>query len=351
MRITLRQLLLGIAALAGAGFLVAWAGIINIGASSGHWRITEWALHWAMQNYTRTYALLEPEPPPELDAPARVRRGAGHFETSCAFCHGSPVRPTPDLGRHMTPQPPGLKFTARKWDAPELSRIVKHGIKYTGMPAWIAPQRDDEVWAMVAFLRAQGAMSPEDYRAAAFGPPVPEDPVLEGCARCHGVDGGSQGGAFPVLAGQSEAYLVATLRAFAQDRRHSGYMQFAVDALPEEELARMARYYASRPGLREKASSDGSRGAEIALRGIPEAGVPACESCHGASPRRNLAYPHLAGQDAGYIADQLRLMKKRARGGTAYGPVMQRIAGRLPDDAIDTVAAYYSAAGAGAAAK
>ncbi|GLK82720.1 c-type cytochrome [Ancylobacter defluvii] len=342
-RVTPRRALTALAGIAALGLLVAWSGIINIGASSGHWRITSWALHWAMQNSVRTYALFEPKPPTDLDTEDRIRRAAGHFETSCAFCHGSPLHDQPRLAAHMTPMPPGLEDAARKWRPRELAHIVRHGVKYTGMPSWLALQRDDEVLAMVAFLHALSQMPPERYRGIAFGPTVPEDPVLEGCARCHGMDGASKDGAFPVIGGQSEAYLLATLRAFNNATRPSGFMQFAVDGLSDGDLERMARHYAAQAGVSETVRHDDmSRGARIALRGLPEADVPACESCHGASSRRNPGYPRLAGQDAGYLAGQLRLFKQGHRGGTGYAHVMQKIAGRLPDDAIDAVAHFYA---------
>ncbi len=344
-----RRLLLALAGLAVAGLLLAWSGLINIGASSGHWRITNWALHWAMGNYTRTYALLEEAPPADLDDPARVRRAAGHFETACAFCHGSPARNWPILPANMTPRPPALDGSAEKWSPRELSRIIRHGIKYTGMPAWIARGRQDEVWAMVAFVRALPKMSAAEYRAMAFGPPVPDDPVLQGCARCHGTEGGSRAegsmpGAFPVLAGQSEPYLMQSLRAFATGARHSAYMEFAVDGLDETALARVARHYAGLPGLSEAAPAGESRGARIAREGLPQADVPACQSCHGAAARRNPAYPRLGGQDATYLADQLRAFKAGTRGGTSYGAIMRTIAERLEDEDIAAVAQAYAGA-------
>ncbi|GLK73955.1 c-type cytochrome [Ancylobacter dichloromethanicus] len=346
-RVTPRRALAAIGSALALALLVAWSGVIDIGASGGHWRITSWGLHWVMQNATRTYAMLEPEPPADLDSPARIRRAAGHFETSCAFCHGSPEHPSPTLAPHMTPMPPGLTQVTAKWTPRELSRIVRHGVKYTGMPAWIAPQRSDEVWSMVAFLRALPEMSGEEYRRLAFGEAVPApaaDPALEGCVRCHGRDGTSSGGAFPVLGGQSEAYLLATLEAFADGTRPSGIMQFAVDGLPPEDLTRLAAYYAGRGGVREQAAPDGSEGARIAFQGQPENDVPACQSCHGASPRRNPRYPYLGGQDAAYLATQLRRMKaSEARGPTAR--VMHRIAERLPDQAIDAVAEFYAGQG------
>ncbi|MDR6955555.1 cytochrome c553 [Ancylobacter sp. 3268] len=346
MRLTWRRLLVILASVVLLGLLIAWSGIINIGASSGHWRVTAWALHWAMQNSVRTYALFEPDPPADLDSAANIRRAAGHYETACAFCHGSPLAPAPVLAAHMTPAPPRLEGAPAKWTPRQFARIVRHGVKYTGMPSWIAPQRDDEVWSMVAFLRALPKMSGEDYRRLAFGPPVPEDPALERCARCHGVDGSSSGGAFPILAGQSEAYLVRTLRAYAQGTRPSGVMQFAVDDVPEIELQRLARYYAGLPGLSDGSLPEDTPGARIAFYGLPDRDVPACESCHGRSARRNPAYPRLAGQDASYLAARLTRMKKDEPL-NARAHVMHTIAARLPEEAIPAVAGFYAQRGAG----
>lgn len=362
-RLRLRHLALGLAGFAVAGGLVAWAGLVNIAASSGHWALTNVALHWVMQNAVRSYALLEPTPPAGLDDPARVRRAAGHFEAACVFCHGAPERAAPLLASRMTPPPPPLTHVAEHWGERELFRIVRHGVKYTGMPAWIALGREDEVWDMVAFLKALPAMDDAAYRRAALGPQGPEptaDTALAGCVRCHGREGGSDGGAFPVLAGQSEAYLAASLAAFASGRRESGVMQFAVDGLEEAELARLAGYYAGLPGLSEAPPASGAngegagtaaaeaarggtaRGLDIITRGLPDEGVPACAGCHGPSSARNPAYPRLGGQEAFYLANQLRLMKAKARGGGPYQRVMQVIAERLPEEAIDAVAAAYA---------
>jgi hypothetical protein len=53
----------------------------------------------------------------------------------------------------------------------QLFSIVKHGIKFTGMPAWPVQQRDDEVWAMVAFLRRLPDLDAAGYRRLAYGEP------------------------------------------------------------------------------------------------------------------------------------------------------------------------------------
>ena len=48
--LTVRRLLLLSAFLTVGGLAVAWSGVFNVGASGGHWVITDWFLHWAMRN-------------------------------------------------------------------------------------------------------------------------------------------------------------------------------------------------------------------------------------------------------------------------------------------------------------
>jgi cytochrome c553 len=349
------------AVLAMGGFLLAWSGLVPVGASSGHWAITSWFLHFTMRQSVETRAMGIEAPP--LDDPALVLRGAGHYASGCAPCHGAPGEQRALVTQQMTPPPPYLPPRIPDWEPSELFWIVKHGIKFTGMPAWVAQQRDDEVWAVVAFLQRLPMMTPREYRRLALGERAGEAPVaeevagrvpdgplgdlVEACARCHGEDGAGRGvGAFPRLSLQTEDYLYAALRAYARGERHSGIMQPIAAGLDDRTMRRLARYYAGRakmaaappavpPQLRD-------RGERIARRGIPEQGVPACIACHGPkeAPRSPL-YPRLAGQYAGYLALQLDLLKSGRRGGTAYVHVMRTIAERLTAEQIRAVAAYY----------
>ena len=149
------------------GFLFLWSGVYTVAASRGHWAVTEWLLTFAMRNSVKTHAI-GIEPPP-LDQPDLVTLGAGHFHGGCAFCHGAPGVPVGPVADSMLPPPPDLATQMRPWRDRELFWIVKHGIKYTGMPAWPAQQRDDEVWAVVAFLRRLPALDADGYRALALG--------------------------------------------------------------------------------------------------------------------------------------------------------------------------------------
>jgi len=407
--------------LAVGGFLVAASGIIPIKASSGHWGITEWFMQFSKSRSVATHSMGVTTPP--LDDPALVLKGAGHFETGCLPCHGGPGRETPRIARKMTPLPPMLATAVPKRDPNELFYIVKHGIKFTGMPAWPALSRDDEVWAMVAFLLQLPDLDAEEYAALVFGEEVdvnppdttlaastplqgllyPEEipaPVSDRCGRCHGADGAGRGlGAFPRLAGQRPAYLLAALRAYAEGERHSGIMQPVAAGLGEEEMREIAVFYsrmttpratapsaglsgaasagesmdatgaasagesmeatgAASAGPATAAAPSGSstggavdtlavrRGERIAHEGIPRERVPACAGCHGPSAQpKNPFYPILAGQYADYIALQLDLFKDDRRGGSAYSRLMHPTADELTEEQVRDVALYYGSLG------
>lgn len=355
-------------ALAVGGFLVAASGIVPIKASSGHWAITEKILRFGMSRSTATHSLGLKVP--RLDDPAMVLKGAGHFETGCRSCHGAPGRPQPLIAQAMTPKAPELAGRIRESNPRKLFHVVKHGIKFTGMPAWPSQQRDDEVWAMVAFLVKYPELDDEGYRQLVHGdispvpamqtmaPPnigqTPPAEVARTCARCHGVDGQGRGGeAFPKLAGQRREYLVGAMAAYAEGARHSGIMEPVAAGLTEALIENLATYYAAlepaRDGVTSAAAEDRSdeelrtRGEEIALRGIPDRRVPACVECHGPKGTRTKpSYPSLVGLSEGYLELQLKLFKDGNRGGSEYAHVMRQVAARLTDADRKAAARYFS---------
>jgi cytochrome c553 len=361
-RVALRLVALG-ALLALAGFAVLLSGIIPIKASAGHWAITEWFLQLAKRRSLATHTLgIEL---PDLDRPSLIAKGAGHYETACRPCHGSPAQPRPRIAAAMQPPPPDLPPVIARRDPEELFYIVKHGIKFTGMPAWPTQHRDDEVHAMVAFLLALPALDAGAYRRLAYGdtaaPPSPESlrdlavdapppaTVIGSCARCHGVDGRARdSAAFPRLAGQRRGYLVRALAAYQRSHRHSGIMEPIAAGLTADEQRELAAYYSRLPaGPSRSASADASRierGRAIALGGIASQEVPRCHDCHEPGPApRNPAYPVLAGQFAEYLVLQLELFKRGQRGGSEYAHLMQRTAQQLTAEQMRDVAAYYEA--------
>ncbi len=66
----------------------------------------------------------------------------------------------------------------------------------------------------------------------------------------------------------------------------------------------------------------------------------ACAGCHGAKGiSTNFIYPNIAGQQAAYIATQLRAFKK----GTRTDAMMQPFVAQLSADDIDNLAAFFAA--------
>ncbi|WP_247887420.1 c-type cytochrome [Azospirillum sp. SYSU D00513] len=352
--------------LGGIGALLfSWSGLYNVAASKGHWAITRWFLHFSLENSVETHAL--PIAPPPLDDTAMVYRGLGHYEGGCKPCHGAPGEAGNPITKQMLPQPPHLPDHVASWTDSELFWIVKHGLKYSGMPAWIAQERDDEVWSVVAFMRRMPDMPADDYRRLArndmmFDPeqveetadliasagPVGDD--LLACGRCHGLRGeGGGAGAFPSLAGQKADYLYEALQAYAQGTRPSGIMQPIAAELDSATMRRLADHYASLtpPAPPTLAPSDRAAlklGETIATQGLPDQGVPACATCHAgpdAPVPDNALYPELRGQHMAYLMQQLQLWKDGKRGGNPLSDIMAAAARHLTAEQIDAVSRYY----------
>ena len=366
--------LLALALLGALGALLfAWSGLYNVGATAGHWPAVGWLLGYTMKKSVELHAM--PLAPPPLDAAALIERGAGHYETGCAPCHGAPGWARNRIPRNMLPQPPYLPPRIERWNEKQLFWLVKHGLKYTGMPSWPAARRDDEVWAVTAFMLRLPDMDAEEYAALALGapalalespeePPAPDAPgtlfaltdaaLIGACARCHGADGkGRASGAFPRLDIQTPDYLYRALRDYAEGTRPSGIMEPIAAALGEDETARLSRHYSGAAGASAAPTRVGTvsaaeqalldRGLEIAAIGIPGDQVPPCASCHGLEEGpENPLFPALAGQYSGHLSLQLELWKAGARGEGAYSQIMQVIAERLSAEEIEAVARYYA---------
>ncbi len=257
--------LLGVV-LAIAGFAFAWSGLFNIAASSGHWAITEWFLHFTMRQSVETHAMGIETPP--LDDPALVAKGAGHFEAGCAPCHGTPGhRPNP-VAKGMTPTPPHLVERVASWEPSELFWIVKNGVKYTGMPAWPALHRDDEAWAMTAFLLRLPDLDPQAYQRLAFGDAGdlgdlgdpgdggdagrPNDTFADTvayCARCHGEPARVAASArFPFSPASPNPICSPPWRATPAERGRAASWNWRSPASTTPMLPALARHYAAMGG-------------------------------------------------------------------------------------------------------
>ncbi|HVW94207.1 MAG TPA: c-type cytochrome [Devosia sp.] len=344
------EAVLGIA----AAVAIVWFGLYDVAASRGHDPLTARFLHFVM---LRSVAAHAPDiPVPNLDDPVLVLQGATHFYNSCGRCHGAPDQIALPIVQRMTPAPPPLYSAAATFTPQQLFWIVKNGIKMTAMPAWPAPQRDDEVWALVAFLEQLPKTKPAQFASLAglsaggqAGQPAATaspgfDPAP--CARCHGADGNGRERAFPRIAGLSAGYIAASLRAFRSGNRPSGFMEVATENLSDAEIDAAAAYYAGLlpkpPAAAPPAGAVAQLGKALVEQGDPASGIAACRTCHlPQSQSRGAPVPDLTGQPAWYLAAQLRLLAsgvRRPPGGT--GSVSA--AHRLSEAQLAAVSAYLA---------
>ena len=346
--------------------LVAWSGVINVAASAGHPEWLNLFLHLALRRSVALYSRWVATPE-DLDDAGRIRLGAAHFQGGCAPCHGAPDQAINPVFDHMLPAPPDLAGTVPEWKTEELYRIVRHGLQFAGMPAWSGGERPDEVWSVVAFLRALPTMSVAQYQHLASGNSAPVDAssaelVDEGarvlariaCDRCHETaTAGPIGSRVPRLAGQQVEYLARALREYRDGSRRSGIMQPVAARLDEEQIRGLAAHYASlqapsslgplraRPGRGNDATDDSRQASVLVLAGDRERRIPPCIACHGETARAD--YPWLAGQSRDYLEQQLRLWQRDGRRLSPWGHVMGAVAVNLDDRQISLLAEWIAA--------
>lgn len=381
----------GVAA-AVVAILVVATGWLDLSARKPH--PDGWArvLHFTFQRSTAFHSR-DVQPPADLDSPVRIAAGAAYYGQVCTHCHGGPGLGQNPVVLMMHPRPQylatDLVSPATRYSPAELFRILEAGVKYSAMPAWPANGRPDEIWQMVAFLRALPRLTPDQFRALAlrrpagaadaearaFGPPPAERPYalpnateppvtsysyrwpvmafgssesvtgdpLATCAICHGTDGRG-GGAFPNLTIQDPSYLRRSLVAFARGTRESGFMRVMASQLSPRQIAALAAYYAALPRrATEPARAADPLGQRLALVGDEAHGLGPCAGCHGVNRASAKAYPLLEGQSAWYLANQMRVFRDGGRGGVEGRNPMTAIARRLDDRQIDAIARYYAA--------
>ncbi len=197
------------------------------------------------------------------------------------------------------------------------------------------------------------------------------------CQSCHGVNGeGMAATGYPRLAGMNAQYLEKQLNDLARDLpavgvvipqaakdysmtpriysdltvftpglRHDDVMSPIAKSLSVADRHNLAVYFGSLAFKAQPVPADFEvleRGQDLALRGKPEYGLPACVSCHAPDGEGFGAdFPALAGQPAAYIIKEIDDWQAGSRDNDNLG-LMHAVADQLTDgDKID-VAAYFA---------
>jgi mono/diheme cytochrome c family protein len=91
--------------------------------------------------------------------------GARQYEEPCALCHGGAKTKISSLQNQFSPPAPQL-INRIPHDPPAwIFWVTKHGVRMTGMPAWVGLLSDEDIWKIVAFIKNSGKLPPETQAA------------------------------------------------------------------------------------------------------------------------------------------------------------------------------------------
>ncbi|MEJ1298177.1 MAG: c-type cytochrome [Candidatus Sedimenticola sp. (ex Thyasira tokunagai)] len=163
------------------------------------------------------------------------------------------------------------------------------------------------------------------------------------CIACHGAEGRVPAmDEYPKIAGQTAPYMLAQMKDIKNGSRassHSAAMRNVMHMTNDEEMAILVEWLSGLPeGASASATTEDAAedGAQLYL-------TKACASCHGADGRTPLTpvFPKVAGQNAGYIFNQLRDTKNGSRNNGQTG-VMKGIIANVTEVEMRTIANWLS---------
>jgi len=158
----------------------------------------------------------------------------------------------------------------------------------------------------------------------------------EVCFACHGPNGNSTDGKFPILAGQSARYLYLQMRDFKEDRRGDPSMgPFAKDLSRDDMLDLAAFFAAQRPRIPDFKVDE-----QRAARGKRKADETLCTMCHLGAFQGQNEIPRLAFQHYEYTVKQLQDFKARRRTNDAGN--MTAVARTLSDSDIEDLGHFLA---------
>jgi len=106
----------------------------------------------------------------ELANPLKLRdetliAGGKFYLNACAGCHGAPGKPFAGKGPVVFPPIPELPVVGTDYTEAQIFWIAKHGIRGSAMFANGMYAKDDQLWAVAAYIKRMNSL-PSEVRAA-----------------------------------------------------------------------------------------------------------------------------------------------------------------------------------------
>ena len=151
------------------------------------------------------------------------------------------------------------------------------------------------------------------------------------CAACHGENGiPADPKTIPIIWGQQQSYLVKQLHDFRSGDRDSPIMSPIAKSLGQEDLRKIAAYFAAKSWPAQPA----------AAASPPPAGLAQCQPCHQRNFEGGPPAPRLAGLSYEYLVAAMRAFATAERSNNGDMPKFMQA---LPDSERDAMARYLSA--------
>jgi mono/diheme cytochrome c family protein len=147
--------------------LVIATGAYNVAATSPHSKPVEWVLGATMDRSVAVRA--GGLKPPAAALTAKGKAGLQDFENLCVGCHGAPGFEAGAIGKGLYPSPPELSEAADDLSMAEVYWIISNGLKDTGMPAFKASHKEEDLWLIASFVKRLTGMSAKDYQSLRSG--------------------------------------------------------------------------------------------------------------------------------------------------------------------------------------
>jgi len=151
---SLSGVIVGVAGVLIAGFLMANGGRLNLAATQhGGWndRLDHWLSQVSRRSIERHASSATN---PYAADPAAAAAGLAHYRENCLACHGARDVDTAEFAKGLNPAPPMLDMDdVQKMSDGQLFWVVANGLRATGMPAFAPTHSPREIWQIVSFVR------------------------------------------------------------------------------------------------------------------------------------------------------------------------------------------------------
>ena len=167
------------------------------------------------------------------------------------------------------------------------------------------------------------------------------------CSKCHKETGvGVETGEYPNLTVHTAAYIQQQLYSFRANHRNNARMLQVARDLDDQEMTDIAAYFGNAPAQPSPGVVNpvqAQNGQTIAQNGLPDAGVPACLTCHSEDQTRELPlFARLQGQNVNYLRNRLDYFARDSSLPLPGLNPMHRFAVALSEDQRADVAAWFA---------